>query len=317
MRRAALALGPILLFAACGSTPEEPATTLVQVGAVEDARELDIDESSRLVLDTERNVNQWEELRLQGMTQKMEAVRRSIAVAVDGNLDVFSEMALEGELNLQRNKAVKCLGFAFEQREAARKTLVILLGDGSATIAANAARALGILRDPETDLTPLITLLAHRDVHVRTNAATALIDLFRIKPTPRQLPAQYYTAIDRLITMLHDPASIRSRRAAAWALANMHHPEVLDHLVSALADADEQVQVGGLYGLRQLGDARSLEPLLAYLEGEPGGEAGSWAHQALVAIAMNGGFAKTASELRSLGDNARLWRDWFRQARNK
>jgi HEAT repeat protein len=317
MRLLTLCVGLALAFAACESTPEDPPTTLVQVGAVEDARELDIDESSRLVLDTERNVNQWEELRLQGMTQKMEAVRRSIAVTVDDNIDIFQQMALEGELVLQRNKAVKCLGFAFEQRKAAGKTLVILLEDGNATIVANAARSLGLLRDPETDLTPIIALLGHRNVHVRTNAASALIELFRIKPTPRQLPAQYYAAIDRLITMLHDPASIRSRRAAAWALAMLHHPEALDHLVSALSDNDEQVQVGGLYGLKLLGDQRALEPLLTYLEGSPGGEAGSWASQALVAIALQGGFAKTAAELRSLGTNGRLWRDWFRQVRNK
>ena len=121
--------------------------------------------------------------------------------------------------------------------------------------------------------------------------------------------------MDRLVTMLHDPASIRSRRAAAWALANMRHVDAMPHLISALKDDDEQVQIGGLVGLKRLGDQRGLEPVLAYLEDGPTTEAASWARQTLEAIVIQMGLAQSAGELRDLGTNPRTWRNFIRAAR--
>ncbi|MHC4930773.1 MAG: hypothetical protein ACYTGV_01090, partial [Planctomycetota bacterium] len=74
-------------------------------------------------------------------------------------------------------------------------------------------------------------------------------------------------------------------------------------------------QIGGLRGLELLGDQRSLDPLLDYLDDAPTTEAASWARQALEKIAIQGGFAQNAGELTELGTNARLWRKWFRGAR--
>jgi hypothetical protein len=314
MRCALLALA--LLAVACGSTrKDDNVTTIVETEIIKDSPELGQDETGRLLRRTDNNVKQHEELRLQGMTQQMVAVHRAIAQSVDDNIDTFRKVALEGDLLLQRNMAVKCLGFAVEQRERARDTLLVLLNDDSITIVANAVRGLGLLRDKDTDITPIVTLCGSGDPAIRTNAAATLAALFLIKETPRQLTPQYHAAIDRLVLLLHDESYTRSRRAAAWALANLRHPTTMEHLISALKDSDVQTQIGGLRGLELLGDQRSLDALLDYLDDAPTTEAASWARQALEKIAIQGGFAKNAAELTELGTNPRLWRKWFRGAR--
>jgi hypothetical protein len=64
-----------------------------------------------------------------------------------------------------------------------------------------------------------------------------------------------------------------------------------------------------------LGDQRALEPLLEYLDDAPTTAASSWTVQALEAIAMQGGFAKSHAEMKDLGTSARAWRNWFRDRR--
>lgn len=318
MRSAALSFSLSLFLLACNTTTQEETTTTTTVrapGAAASAPEIAHDEDTKLVRSTERNVNTWQELRLQGKTQQMDAVRRTIARAVDDNFDVFRTIALESDTILIRNMAVKCLPFAFEMRDDARDTLLVLCKDRDPTLVQNAVLGLGILLHKGTDLTVVVSLLASGKTDIRTNAATALARLFLVKETPRTLSAQYNLAIDRLVTMLHDESSIRTRRAAAWALANMRHPETLPHLISALKDDDDQVQMGGLRGIQLLGDQRALEPVIDFLDRGPSTQAASWAQQALESIAVQGGFARTKAELTDLGTNARSWRKWFRNAR--
>ena len=302
---------------ACNTTPKQSETTtfVTAPGASKNAPEIAQDDDTRLVRSTERNVKTWQELRLQGKAQQMEAVRRTIARSVDDNFDVFRTIALESDTIIVRNMAVKCIPFAFEMRDDARDTLLVLCKDRDPTLVQNAVLGLGILLHKDTDLTTVISLLASGNTDIRTNAGTALARLFLVKETPRILTPQYNLAIDRLVTMLHDPASIRSRRAAAWALANMRHPDTLPNLISAMKDDDEQVQMGGLRGIQLLGDQRALEAVIDFLDHGPTTQAASWAQQALESIAVQGGFARTKAELADLGTNARSWRKWFRNAR--
>ena len=115
--------------------------------------------------------------------------------------------------------------------------------------------------------------------------------------------------------MVTDKHNRHGRRAAAYALANMRHPQTFDLLVVALEDDDIQVQMGGLRGLELLGDQRGIEPLLEYLRGSPPTSATTWAVKALKAIALQSGLAKDPGELSKLGDSARDWDDFFRGAR--
>ncbi|MHC4670204.1 MAG: HEAT repeat domain-containing protein [Planctomycetota bacterium] len=251
-------LGLALLAGAC-SGPRKGETKLPDSEVMKDTPELTDDEAAQLMRRTERNVKLYEDLRLQGQTQKMVALHRTIGRTVDDNFATFRGVALQGKLAVKRNMAVKCLGFAVAERAKARDTLVQLLEEEDPFLLANASLALSILRDKETDLTRLIRLLGHADKEVRTNAATALMEIFNVKETPRRLTPQHYAAIDSLVSLLNDPATTRGRRAAVFALANLRHPETLDHLISALQDSDELVQIGGLYGIELLGDQRALE----------------------------------------------------------
>ena len=309
--------GLLLLAAAACETNKTGETTLPDTEAIKDDPEITGDDATRLVRRTERNVKHFEELRLQGQTGPMVAVRRTIGRTVDENFPTFQRIALDKKGSVQRNMAIQAIGFANEYRVQARDLLVGMLDENDTWILANAALSLSVLRDPETDLSRLITLVGHADKEVRTNAATALMEIYNVQQTPRQLTPQHYAAIDRLVGLLHDRATTRGRRAAVFALANMQHPETLDHLASALDDSDELVQIGGLYGIERLGDQRALEPVLEFLSTTPSAEAASWAKKALVRIAVQGGFTNTPSELDKLGTSAKLWRRWFRAARNK
>ncbi len=302
------------LVPACESTKKQETETSAAFRAEaeeENSPLFSSDEGIRLIRSTERNVKHFLELRIQGETQQMLAVRRAISRSVDDNFDTFRDTALKSEFIVHRNMAVKCLGFSTDNREKARVALIELTEGADLTLVKNAALGLGLLRQKNTDVTVLVKLLAHGDVEVRTNAATALKDIWIIKETPRELTPQYWTAIDRLISLLHQKQSIRGRRAAVWALANLRHPDVLEHLVSGLKDQDEYVQIGGLYGIRVLGDQRAIEPLLEFLENGPTTATESYAKNALVAIAVQSGFAKTPSECDDLAANPKAWRQWL------
>jgi len=311
------ALWGLLLLAAACETSKTGDTTLLDTEAIKDAPEVTGDEDTRLVRRTERNVKNFEELRLQGQTGSMVAVRRTIGRTVDENFPTFQRIALDKSGAVQRNMAIQAIGFAIEYRVKARDLLLSLLDEDDPWILANAALSLSVLKDSETDVSRLITLVGHADKEVRTSAATALMEIYNVQQTPRQLTPQHYAAIDRLISLLHDKSTTRGRRAAVFALANLQHPETLDHLASALEDSDELVQIGGLYGIERLGDQRALEPVFEFMSTTPSAEAASWAKKALVRIAVQGGFTKTPSELDKLGTSSKLWRRWFRAARNK
>ena len=304
----------LLSLAGCVTTSDEPPPIKL---IVKEPPFVEGDETSILVRDTQRNVAQYEELRMQMQTQKMVSLHRVIARAVDDNFALFRERALEGKTTLERDPAVRCIGFSIDNRTEARETLIVLLEDRDVTIVRNAALSLGFLRDPETDIGPLVRLLGSGDIWIRTNAATALKELFLVKETPRKLTPQYYTAIDRLVNLMNDQTSTRARIAAAWALSNLRHPEVLDHLIAALEDDEISVQVAGLRGIKLLGDQRALEAVLSFLEGSPTDEPASWAKLALESIAIQSGLAKHASELQANGTSGRKWREWFRSSRNR
>ncbi len=318
--RGVLGMLVLVLLTACQTnktTGQGDTAATLKVEAARDAPLLEGDEVGRLLRSTERNVRHFFELRLQGKTEVMVTLRRTLGRTVDQNFATFRDVALNGEFLLHRNTAVKCIGFAIRKRKEAQSVLLKLYEDKDITIVQNAAYAVGLLQDPETDLTPIVALMGRGDVNVRTNAASSLGALFLIKPTPRELPPQYWSAIDRLVALLHDKTSIRGRRAAAWALANLRHPDVLEHLLGALQDSDETVQIGGLHGLERLGDQRALDPVIEYLRGGPTTQGASWARKVLIRIAVQGGFAKIPSELDELGTDPKSWTEWFRAARMK
>ena len=314
---------PVVLafaVAGCVSTDEPKDVTnivSVGVGAAEEQPDVASDDATRRVRNTAESVKRYEELRLQGNSRAMIALRTTIARTIDENFDDFRNMALDGQSYLHRNMAVKCLGFANERRADASEVLIEIASTPNEKIflIANSARGLGLLRDPDTPLGPVVALMGSGDPTIRTSAATALKEIVLVKKTPRELTPLYLTALERCATMLYDKYNRYGRRAAVYALANMRHPDTFDHLVAALEDGDEQVQIGGLRGLELLGDQRAIEPLLEYLGGGAASAPGTWAIKALKAIALQSGLAKSPADMADLSDSPRAWREFFRNAR--
>jgi hypothetical protein len=318
MRRALGAA--VLLLGACSAPKKEADIVIPYEDQVKEALEQGGNEQGQIIRRTYLNVRRYEELRIEGQSQPMAAMRRTIGQSVDENFDVFKQHALDkaGSATL-RNWSVACLGFAIEKRVAARDLLQAFLVDPDAPpwLLGNACQALAALRDKETDLSLVIPLVGHGDPEVRTCAATTIKEIWRVTVPPRELTPQYYAAIDRLAALLHDDATIRGRRAAVFALAYLHHPAALDLLISGLEDDDDEVQIGALYGIELLGDARAIEPLCEYLDEGPAEGPASHAVRALQQIAVQNGFAMTKGELESLGTSAKAWRKWFRAKRSE
>ncbi|MHC4819711.1 MAG: HEAT repeat domain-containing protein, partial [Planctomycetota bacterium] len=175
------ALWGLLLLAAACETSKTGETTLPDTETMKDAPEVTGDEATKLVRRTERNVKHFEELRLQGQTGPMVAVRRTIGRTVDENFPTFQRIALDKKGSIQRNMAIQAIGFAIEYRVQARDLLLGMLEEEDPWILANAALSLSVLRDPETDVSRLITLVGHADKEVRTNAATALMEIYNVQ----------------------------------------------------------------------------------------------------------------------------------------
>lgn len=313
--------GAVLAFAlaACSAPKKEPAIGAPYEDQVKEALENEGNEEGQLVRRTRMNVRRYEELRIEMQEQPMAAMRRTIAQTVDESFDVFARYARDTQSSTLRTWAITCVGFASEKRVQARQLLESLLSalDVPPWDLANACQALAVLRDKETDLSLVIPLVGHGNPEVRASAATAIKEIWFVTGSPRELTPQHYAAIDRLVSLLHDRATIRGRRAAAWALANLRNPAVLEHLISALEDDDPEVQIGGLRGIEMLGDARALDPLFEYLDSNPAEGPTSFAVRALQQIAVQNGFAQTKSELESIGTSGKAWRKWFRAQRSK
>jgi hypothetical protein len=316
MRRAASLVA--LVLGACASHEKEPDVAVPYEDQVKEALEKQGDEPGQLVRRTYQNIRRYEELRVEGQEQPMAAMRRTIGRTVDDEFKTFKEYALDKQA-FNRNWAIACLGFAIEKRVDARKVLESLTQEGEQPtwLLANECQALAVLKDKDTDLSLVIPLVGHGDPEVRTCAATTIKEVWLVRVTPRDLTPQHYAAIDRLVALLHDDATIRGRRAAVWALANLHHPAVLEHLISALKDDDTEVQIGALRGMEMLGDPRAIDPLCTYLDDGPAEGPASFAVRALQQIAVQNGFAQTKTELESLGTSGKAWEKWFRAQRTK
>lgn len=304
---------------ACASTEnDDPSNIIVVKGAGADVEdELELDDKTRLVRGTVESVISYFELKAQARTQAMKALRETIANKVDKDYKVFEEMALESDLLIKRNMAVMCLGFARENRVEARTSLILIAENKKERpfLRTNAIRSVGILLDPETPVAPVITLLASTNAEIKTEAANTFKELARVKKTPKVLTPQYHLAIERLAAMLYDESNTNGRIAAIWALSNLRHPTTFSHLVAALGDSKEEVQLGALYGLVLLGDQRAIEPLLSFLGDGQTSAAESWCVKALKTIAVQSGLATDQATLIPLGTSPRKWREFFRKAR--
>ncbi len=300
----------LALAVACKSKPA--VTTRVTPISLELPEQLERQPSTKLIRRTARNTTIWQELITQGRPDQATSLAIAIGRTVDENFEVFVDVAQNGVLKTLRNEAVKCLAFSRKHRFEATNVLMGMLDEPTPAIVANAVRGIGLLKDPRTDIAPLIDLLSHGTPTVRTESARALKELFAEREPMLFLTAQQRVALDRLAGMTTDRTNTAGRRAAVWALAYMRNPETLDFMISALEDTDVRVQVGGLFGIESLADPRAIAPLIRYLSRTSTEAGSSWARRALIKIAVAEGRAASEGELAKMGTGVAEWQDFFR-----
>jgi HEAT repeat protein len=167
--------------------------------------------------------------------------------------------------------------------------LYAALGDDVYYVRAGAARALGRIGPPASDLL-LSALHADNPLH-REGAALALG------------ASRTAAAADRLVDALSDPDR-RVRRAAVWALGEIggQHPGLIDHAVPALAailtDGDGWIHPDAARALGRIGDCRALPSLLSALTAP-----NVWTRRAAsLALGHLGGPASIAALVDALAD---------------
>ncbi len=136
--------------------------------------------------------------------------------------------------------------------EPAVQPLIDVLEDENENARADAAYALGIIRDSRA-VEPLISVLNDGHADVRKSAAHALGR------------AQDKRAVEPLTALLQDEEWY-VRSTAADALGKIEDSRALDALVNALEDEDFGVRRSAAHALELIGDKRAIEPLTAALE---------------------------------------------------
>ncbi len=160
-----------------------------------------------------------------------------------------------------------------------------LLKDRKWQVRANAARALGGLKDVRA-IDPLMSFLADTNEHpvVRGNAALALALMGAVPAVDPLIPLlkdkdhRVRGAAASALGDLRDPRALQPliaalgdenafvRRAVVGGLGGIGGPSVLDPLVRALRDPDRQVREVTASALGRLKEPRAVEPLMASLD---------------------------------------------------
>jgi HEAT repeat protein len=114
-----------------------------------------------------------------------------------------------------------------------------------------------LLESHQKEATPiLLKMLTETDDEIRANAAWAL-----------GFVASEITA-EPLMYALNNDESSKVRSAAAGSLGSFSgNPKVVDELVKAIKDKDEQVRISVISSLGYLGDRRGIPPLQEVLKG--------------------------------------------------
>jgi HEAT repeat protein len=163
------------------------------------------------------------------------------------------------------------------------QSLLVAIKDSNANVRANAAWALGRIKDPRA-VDDLITTLIDADPSIEKNAAGALVSIGTpaIEPLIATLKDTNETlrgnaadvlasigapAVAPLIAALKD-ADFNVRTYSALALGEIKDPRAVEPLVAALKDTQADVRTNAAWALGEIKDPRAIEPLSAALKNE-------------------------------------------------
>ena len=210
----------------------------------------------------------------------------------------------------RRRVAVKSLAFS-DDPEAVRVLVEALRESRDSTLLTAATYALGRIASASTAPEPLLDLVQHPDVDVRSNALMALWKVFSARQAVGASPLDPVAqdaALPKLEVALFDPADPIVRGHAAATLGSMGDRRAVDSLLNLLRDEHPFVRTQTALALGKLGDPRAIPALVQLIDETPHGTPKSAVLAALAALVEATG--RTVPE--SLGDSERAWEQFVR-----
>lgn len=180
-----------------------------------------------------------------------ESVRADIGVLRDRGVSSWPELvAVLSDQSAGQDRAIACWLLARIGGEPAFAPLVVALHNPDPLLRAEAARALGVLDNPQAVPELITALRTDPDADTSIAAAHSLGLLGD------------HRAVDPLLAVLADPsADPRLRGFAAEALIGPGERRAVPPLIAALADPSAEVRYWAAFALGQLADPAALDAL--------------------------------------------------------
>jgi HEAT repeats len=320
-------------------TPEEIARR------AESARSepLDIKGRSQLVTRLDQTLIQWYSAQFSSRTAADRELAKNLADVLHSTVykhfpDVL-DFLLHGD-QYQQKVAAAAIGFARPDPEAladaaadpdrgaiyapaaesteyraALDPLIDLLASDDNQLVQNALLGLWRLRDPDTQIEPILRLLVESpDPDVRGNAALALSSIVTAE--------RGADVIDVLLTATND-RSARVRVHAITALAATQHPAATGRLLKLLDDPYELIQANAARAIGTLGDKRNCGALVLRLENldrtTPDGKSRKPTDLDHRRSFLRGYLIESLQILsgETYGDDVEKWREWWDETRDE
>lgn len=306
----------LAVLAACASGPDpEPGPGAASPDAAAAPSEapgnlLRTPDRAKLYFDLEQMSLRYMDARDRGAVGTWESLHANVlGPLVDENRDeLLATLGREGERSFRRI-AARGLGFGSDAGRIV-PALMPVLADRDEVLVAGALVSLYLLEDARTPVRPLVELLNHPDLDIRSNAALALARVLRARRIEGLGPdEEVKRASGHLVLLVSSVAEDEFVRAhAAAALGAIGDPAATDILTNLLGDASSAVRMRAAEGLGVLAQEQAVLPLIDALHAAPTPTEDRVVIAALTRIARSAGYP---CDPEALGTSAENWRNWY------
>jgi len=276
-------------------------------------------ERSQLYFDLDQYTGRYMAAREEGNARAWLSLHASVLMPmVDRNLDELLRTVRSTGEPRYRLIAARALGFG-SRSERIVPALVSLLGDAEPNLVSSALVSIYLLGWDRTPIEPLVQLLNHTDMLVRSNDALALYAVFRARAKEEGGAVRMTTAVreasGRLVAIAHRPEEDPFVRAhAASALGAIGDPAAADVLINLLIDEYMVVRIHAAQGLGNLGQESAIVPLIKMLRSAESGNEARIIAASLEKIAIALGYPCDGE---ALGTDEGNWRSWYEAVRSE
>jgi len=230
-------------------------------------------ERSQLYFDLDQYTGRYMTARDQGNARAYTSLHASVLMPmVERNIDELTRTVRDPEQMRYRIIAARALGFGSDlSGDRIVPALVSVLEDKNVNLANSALVSLYLLGWAETPIAPIVTLLNHPDLLLRSNGALAISAVLRAKRKEAEdrieMTMEIREASGRLMALAMNPDEDAFVRAhSASALGNIGDPASADVLLNLLLDQYQVVRIHSAQGLGNLGQESAILPLINALK---------------------------------------------------